>query len=548
LIIISDARYWIIPYERNSDFAGRDAEFDELHELLRSAKRFHYRVALHGLGGVGKTQFALEFAFRNCDDYDDVFWISAADRPTMLSGFRKIAKITGCLGQSDSSEEAALGVLRWLSARTRWLFIIDNLDDITVAKSLLPSGNINNHVLITTRNSNCIGIPALGYAVDVLSVEQAAEILLRRITIEETVRSKEEIKEATKIVKELGCLPLAIEQAAGYIREACKSILQFLPIYRKGKSHLLARSPAGNSIYPHSVATTWLVSVTRLEKYHPDAVSLLYLFAFMHPDGIPVEYLRLGASGLGPRLQEILLSELRLQESLAALDSISLIRRSHDGTVISIHRLVQATIQNHLDARTREFWQDNAVDLAASVLHASSGVDAVYWGQLEHCAEKATEKNWKKVNSILMWVRCTESIWSLDASISETLHNNYVRFGDASSLEAVLASCVLSADIHLTEMWKKLFHAMDKIDVTQRGTETYVAAWTRFCAIHRECKKIKDLPPFYETLLAEYKALSDKRERPELEELRVVCERVDTNRSDLWEWAEEQWLKVIVGP
>ena len=85
------SKHWLVPYERNPDFTGRIEQFYILHTMFRESERCRHRVALYGLGGVGKTEFALEFVYRFRDEYDHVFWINAVDELTILSGFRAIA-------------------------------------------------------------------------------------------------------------------------------------------------------------------------------------------------------------------------------------------------------------------------------------------------------------------------------------------------------------------------------------------------------------------------------------------------------------------------
>lgn len=335
---------------------------------MRDSGRFHHRVALHGLGGIGKTQLALEFVHRNRNSYTDIFWLSGEDRMTLLSGFWTVAQNTQCAeSQETSDEQTAKCVIRWLNQRSRWLFVIDNLGDITAVDSLLPVGDVESHVLITTRNSHSMGIPALGFEVKALPICDAVDmLLLRSAPHQSSSHTNSEIEEATKIVNELGCLPLAIEQAAAFIREGPRNICKFLGVYSKHKSDLLARRPIGNWDYPRVVTTTWAVSFEQLQRLRPEANELLKLFAFLD-DEITIDLLETGAASLCDcTLRTVIQTELLFQECLAALHSFSLIRGFRNMEVISIHRLVQEIIQNEVRSESC-IWKARAM----TVIHGA---------------------------------------------------------------------------------------------------------------------------------------------------------------------------------
>jgi hypothetical protein len=150
------------------------------------------------------------------------------------------------------------------------------------------------HTLITTRNPHCDHIPADGLKVDEFDAEEATELLLTRSRSREVGRSEHERNEATQIVEELGCLPLAIEQAAAYIRETSKDIFRFLPSYRRNrKTHHKNLSRGNRIFYEHSVATTWRLSFDQIED-NVDASHLLKLLAFLNPDCILTDFLSAG--------------------------------------------------------------------------------------------------------------------------------------------------------------------------------------------------------------------------------------------------------------
>ena len=155
--------------------------------------------------------------------------------------------------------------------------------------------------------------------------------------------------EAYKIVQELGCLPLAIEQAAAYIRTS-RNIGEYLITYKKERQELLDWRSTGNYPYNYTVATTLRMSLERLKLSHPNAIALIQYLAFLNPDEILLDFLKDGIGALPSRIQVLIENSLRRVESLNALESFSLIRVFGEGRKISIHRLVQAVVQDDLDS------------------------------------------------------------------------------------------------------------------------------------------------------------------------------------------------------
>ena len=232
---------FLIPYEKNEHFIGRKALLAKLHEKLSESvpKQFNHRVALYGLGGVGKTQLALEYVNTHKDYYAGIYWISGVNQATLLSGFQEIARRTSCIPAAEfnvSPSAVAKAVLLWLNQQDNWLLVIDNLDDADVVDGYLPERSLGRHTLLTMRNPNAIEIPAEGLRVGILDLDEAVELLIVRSGLGSVDdRTPEEIAEAMQIVEELGFLPLAIEQASAYIREISKDIFKFLPLYKKDK-------------------------------------------------------------------------------------------------------------------------------------------------------------------------------------------------------------------------------------------------------------------------------------------------------------------------
>jgi tetratricopeptide (TPR) repeat protein len=246
-------------------------------------------------------------------------------------------------------------VLGWLRQQNHWLLVLDNLDDISVAKGYLPEWSEGRHTLITTRNPFSKDIPADGFEIPLFGSEEAIELLRVR---SEVIPSEFNPAVASKIVVELDRLPLAIEHAAAFIRKATKSLQDFLLVYRKSRNSLLRRKPVGNAEYPNSLATTFLISFNKVKEMDKgaQAESLLQLLSFLNPDGISIEFLRAGGAALSIAMRDLISDEVLFYETLETLEQFSLIRRSKGDTIV-IHRLIQAVVKEDLGEAELGSWR-----------------------------------------------------------------------------------------------------------------------------------------------------------------------------------------------
>jgi tetratricopeptide (TPR) repeat protein len=350
---------FIVPYQKNEHFTGRRGLLARLCEKLceTAPKQYNHRIALYGLGGVGKTQLALEYVYSHKTVHDRVYWLSGVDQASLLAGFQEIAKRTRCVTDIEdlSPSDVAKLVLSWLNQQEHWILVIDNLDDVAVVEDYLPERSPGGLTLVTTRNPNADEIDAVPFEVGLLDAEDAVELLSLRSKLGGVAETPEGKAEAQKIVEEVGFLPLAIEQAGAYIREASKDIFKFLPSYKNNPKTHHNRVPKGNWKYAKSIATTWRLSFQQVEQNNKAASKLLQLFAFLNPDGILVDFLEAGKEGLDGDLREIINDSDILFEALSELERFSLVQRQvrEDGQQITIHRLVQSVIIDDLDEPTR---------------------------------------------------------------------------------------------------------------------------------------------------------------------------------------------------
>ena len=199
---------WTVPYARNPFFTGRESVLAALHAALQKRGT----AALTGLGGVGKTQTATEYAYRHRKDYQSVLWASAESREALLSNFVSIAGVLNLPESTAKEQEAAVGaVRRWLEAHSRWLLVLDNADDLAMAREFIPH-QAQGHILLTTRAQATAAISER-VEIEEMEPEEGALFLLRRAGVIGkdqllNAASAADRKLAEQIWKEVGGLPL----------------------------------------------------------------------------------------------------------------------------------------------------------------------------------------------------------------------------------------------------------------------------------------------------------------------------------------------------
>ena len=288
--------------ERYAAFTGREPVFAQLQKALTARGR----AALSGLGGVGKTQTAVEYAHRRSDAYACKFWAAAHSREALISAYLTLGgllKLPECDAQDQT--RAVDAVRRWLGSHESWLLILDNADDIRMVREFLPEGK-NGHVLLTTL-AQAVGATARLVEIRQMSAQEGALLLLRRAGyVAEGAwpgsASESDQAAAIEIARQLDGLPLALDQAAAYIEETGCGLSGYLSRYRTYGPELLRLRGALACDHPDPVVTTWVLSFENIERAHPAAAELLDFCAFLSPDGIPEEVLSEGATELGPVL------------------------------------------------------------------------------------------------------------------------------------------------------------------------------------------------------------------------------------------------------
>jgi tetratricopeptide (TPR) repeat protein len=344
--------------DRNPHFTGRDAILEEIHRRFQTGQAVSLRQTVAGLGGVGKTQTALEYAYRHAGDYDDILWVNAESG--LQDAYLYFARSKGLLPAAENVawEQVREAVRGWFDQPGRFLIIYDNVKDYEVLDNCLP--RISGHVLITTRDEHF----QLGTALDitVFEPEEATGFLKERL-------GRDEGEAAKKLAARLGYLPLALEQAAAYMVATHETCQGYLELLEKHGLEMFDEQDAKAHGYKSTVKATWSIAIKNIAESNESAKQLLNVCAYCAPDKIPLSLLIESREKL-PKLLQAALSDKRSRNAaVSELRRYSLLREK-DG-LLSIHRLVQEVVRDGLANNTQ--WIACCLNVAYSVFKYTWG-------------------------------------------------------------------------------------------------------------------------------------------------------------------------------
>ncbi|KAJ5818925.1 Acyl transferase/acyl hydrolase/lysophospholipase [Penicillium riverlandense] len=354
---------WVVPFERNSRFVDREFLGKIKRKLFITGN--HQGIVLYGLGGVGKTQIALELAYQIRDQWPDcsIFWIPAVDRETLEQAYQKISKelrIPVCDNETDDVK--ALVQKRLGEPSTgRWLLIYDNADDLDMwdgsttesatnaLKQFLPISD-QGAIVFTTRSHRVAQHLSTTNIVEVPEMDEhrASRVLRNSLVNKELLNDKETTRE---LLRRLTFLPLAIVQAASFINENKLDFSRYITLLdgqEQDSIDLLSEDFEDEGRYKSTrnpVATTWLTSFAQIRRQDPLAADYLSFMACINHRDIPLKL-------LPPA------SQLNHVKSIGTLSSYSFVRVRHKDGLLDMHRLVHLAMRNWLKSiGSLESWQ-----------------------------------------------------------------------------------------------------------------------------------------------------------------------------------------------
>ncbi len=477
--------HWLMPYQRNPFFTGRTSVLQQLHNVLaheRSAL-LSQSYSLSGLGGVGKTQTAIEYAYRYANEYSAVFWISAETNENIVSSFVAIAELLNLPEKQEKEQSRVIAaVTHWLISHSDWLLIFDNVEDLELVKGVLPPARCGS--LLFTSRRQALGFAAKTLDMEQMTTEEGVCFLLHRARLLDPTASLDSLAPhvialAREIVAAMDGLPLALDQAGAYIEETKCILSDYLHLFQSSRLRLLDERD-NHADHPSSVTRTFALAFAQLQKNNPAAAELLKVCAFLAPDAIPETFFIEGATHLGPTFEALAADPLQFNAAIKALLTYSLIQRNATTQTLTIHRLVQVVLKESLEEAIQHIWE-------VRVIHSM--------GQL--LPREKTEDNY--------WEICERLIpHALVCIVMSEQWNAHEVLPNASALMSLISrvATYLSHRARYTEAESLYQRALQMGEETQQTENPLMAEVLHGLArLYREQGKYKEAQPLYQRAL-----------------------------------------------
>ena len=379
--------HWLVPFQRNAHFVGRESQLDELGAKLSSDVHCQ-RVAVVGLGGVGKTQIVLEFAYREreIDSNCSIFWIPAINSATFEQAYLQVGQLLQIPGITEKNADVKQLVKTRLSQESagRWLIIFDNADDTDMLYrrmygnhgslaliDYLPSSRCGS-IIFTTRNRKAAINQARNNVINVYEMGQAeAKEVLEKLLIQKHILKEEEA--TVRLLDLLTYLPLAIVQATAFMNENEISISSYIALYENGEDEvfeLLSEDFEDHGRYrdTNPIITTWLISFNQIRAQDELAADYLSFMSCLVTQNIPQSLL--------PPAQ----SEVKMVKAIGTLTAYSFITKQEIEQSFDMHRLVHLATRNWLKTtQSLVAWTQRALSRLEDVFPYGNYENRVIW-------------------------------------------------------------------------------------------------------------------------------------------------------------------------
>ncbi|MCP3818655.1 FxSxx-COOH system tetratricopeptide repeat protein [Streptomyces sp. A3M-1-3] len=343
---------------RNRNFTGREDLLTQLRQRLASGVTTAVLPeALHGMGGVGKSQIAIEYVYRHGKDYELIWWIPSEQTNLIVQSLIELGEQMGLRAGADrSAVPAVLEALRVGNPYSNWLLVFDNAENPHEVRKFFPH-NGPGRVMVTSRNSQWSTL-ASSLEVDVFTRTESVALIKRR-----SPQIPDEA--ADQLAESLGDLPLAVEQAAVWLAETGMPARQYLDLFETKCSELLEVAPPAD--YDLPVAAAWNVSLDRLREDHPAALQLLQICAFFAPEPISRNFFEAVRGVTAPvALRAALDDPIKLSQAVREIGRYALARIDHRHSTIQVHRLVQRVLIEQMNSQERAEMRHYAHEILAN--------------------------------------------------------------------------------------------------------------------------------------------------------------------------------------
>jgi len=353
--VVSTAEFPIheIPFRKNPNFTGRKDVLDSIQEEFSASQN---RVSIHairGMGGIGKTQTAVQYSYEFAKEYDLVYWIRSETDASLTADYEALTQTLQLPVKTKAEQLVYINIVNnWLAGTDKkWLLVFDNVESQEKIEKLVPYKG-NGHILITSQSPNW---KELGEDSQIrpFTNEEAREFFKKRLV-------GTELEPSDRLNVTLGGLPLALEQACAYMAAHGTPIEIYIRLFEEQQEELWKRETSPKD-YRSTVMTTWEMAFKQIQDTHPAAKQLLNLFAFFGPDDIPISVIKTYSDNLPEELRKAIHNPIELEENLSAIHRYSLVQRN--GDFISFHRLVQDVIRTQLPKDIAAKWVSIAVQI-----------------------------------------------------------------------------------------------------------------------------------------------------------------------------------------